>query len=85
MINFFKKHKPRGDPLEIFSNKRKQRGDPLEIFYGPSLQIELDAPLHNVEQKNEEKNVKNGHFSILLAEIRVSPTRRHVNIIALID
>ena len=30
-LNFFKKH--------------KQRGDPLELFYGPSLQIELDAPL----------------------------------------
>ena len=30
-LNFFKKH--------------KQRGDPLELFYGPSFQIELDAPL----------------------------------------
>ena len=29
-----------------FFNKHKQRGgDPLDIFYGPSLQIELDAPL----------------------------------------
>ena len=37
-------------PLMIFFlkffNKHKQRGgDPLDIFYGPSLQIELDAPL----------------------------------------
>ena len=47
--NFFKKH--------------KQRGDPLELFYGPSLQIELDAPLftpqvhpRGILQKNEKKN-----------------------------
>ena len=45
-------------PLWNFFNKHKQRGDPLEIFYGSSLQIELDAPLHNEKQENEEKMLK---------------------------
>ena len=37
---FFKKQKQRGDPLDIFSKNIS-----MELFYGPSLQIELDAPL----------------------------------------
>ena len=40
--NFFKKH--------------KQRGDPLEIFYGPSLQTELDAPLPSLRYKSLKRN-----------------------------
>ena len=40
--NFFKKH--------------KQRGDPLELFYGPSLQIELDAPLCKTSIYKAEKS-----------------------------
>ena len=31
-----------------FFKKHKQRGDPLELFYGPSLHTELDTPLFTV-------------------------------------
>ena len=31
--------------LKLVFKKHKQRGDPLKLFYGPSFQIELDAPL----------------------------------------
>ena len=41
----FPKKWAKGGPFGDLFEKHEQRGDPLEIFYGPSLQIELDAPL----------------------------------------
>ena len=44
---------PFGNCFWNFLNKHEQRGDPLEIFYGPSLQIELDAPLGTLLELRE--------------------------------